>query len=172
MRMINILLLNGLSGVGKSTIARILKEKDPERYEIIRSYTTRKRRNVTDNDHIFISKPEIIRKMLNKKFVASTIIDNEIYCAFESQFKKDKINIYIVDDKGLLDVNNYFSKRKDVKIITMRILRDDLKNTASSLRKSRYSHFIPNSCKSIDSVIHNNENLYDTIEIIENLLIQ
>lgn len=167
--MINILLLNGLSGTGKSTIARILKEKDLEKYEIIRSYTTRKRRNINDNDHIFVSKPEIIRKMLNKKFVASTIINNEIYCAFEDQFKKDKINIYIVDDKGLLDVNNYFSKR-EAKITTMRILRDDLKNTASSLRRNRYSHFIPNTCKSIDHIIHNNENLYDTIEIIENLL--
>lgn len=169
--MFNILLLNGLSGTGKSTIARILKEKDPEKYKIIRSYTSRKRRNINDNDHIFVSKSEIIRKMLNKKFVASTIIDDEIYCAFEDQFEQKKINIYIVDDKGLLDVNNYFSKR-EAKIITMRILRDDSKNNVSNLRKSRYSLFIPNTCKSIDHIIHNNENLYDTIDIIENLLIQ
>lgn len=169
--MFNILLLNGLSGTGKSTIARILKEKDPEKYHIIKSYTTRKRRNINDNDHVFVKKSEMIKRMLNQNFVASTIIDDNIYCAFESQFKKDKINIYIVDDKGLLDVNNYFSKR-DAKTTTMRILRDDSKNNVSNLRKSRYSLFIPNTCKSIDHIIHNNENLYDTIDIIENLLIQ
>ena len=94
----NVLLLNGTSGVGKTTIAKKLVEMFPSKYNIIRSYTTRQRRDQHDDDHIFMKKSSLIIKMLNHPYVARTEIDNNIYCAFRDQFIPSIINIYIINE--------------------------------------------------------------------------
>lgn len=116
-----ILLLLGDSGCGKSTVAKYLLN-NYDNYYIIKSYTTRKKRDDQDNDHIFTDKETLLTMMFQKEYIASTIINNELYCAFRFQFIDDKICIYIVDDKGLLDVFNYF-RNTNVDIYPVRIQR-------------------------------------------------
>lgn len=97
-----VLLLVGESGVGKSTFARHLKEN--YNYNIVRSYTTRPKRDENDNDHIFISK-QMAKEMLNKEdIVAHTSINGEKYFTTVYDFRLDKPNVYIVDAKGVNDV--------------------------------------------------------------------
>ena len=102
-----VVLLLGDSGVGKTTIARALQRKYPY-INIVHSYTTRFKRSLYDNDHIFMRKHNLLYKMFHNKVVASTIIDGELYGSFPDQFRDDMINVYTVDDKGLLDVINYY----------------------------------------------------------------
>ena len=80
-----ILLLLGNSGCGKSTIARYL-EKNYDNYHIIKSYTTRAQRDSFDDDHIFIERDKLLRKIFKEEVVACTVIDNELYCSFAHQF--------------------------------------------------------------------------------------
>ena len=123
-----IFLIVGDSGVGKSTIVSNIKNK-LENVNIIKSYTTRPKRNEKDNDHIFIKNKNEIKD----EIIASTNINGYFYCTVKSQFQKGKINIYIVDDKGIVDTKNYF---KDFyKIITLHINRKNV--NVSEERKIR-----------------------------------
>ena len=84
-----IVLIVGDSGSGKSTIVRYV-EKNMENVNIIKSYTTRPKRNKYDNDHTFIKSVDEI----DGDIVASTEIDGYFYGASENQFKENKINLY------------------------------------------------------------------------------
>lgn len=110
-----IVLIVGDSGSGKSTIVRYV-EKNMDNVNIVKSYTTRPKRNKYDNDHTFIKSVDEIKGDI----VASTEIDGYFYGASENQFKENKINLYIVDDKGVVDVKNYF---KNKNILTVHINR-------------------------------------------------
>lgn len=110
-----IVLIVGDSGSGKSTIVRYV-EKNMDNVNIVKSYTTRPKRNKYDNDHTFIKSVDEI----DGDIVASTEIDGYFYGASENQFKENKINLYIVDDKGVVDVKNYF---KNKNILTVHINR-------------------------------------------------
>lgn len=110
-----IVLIVGDSGSGKSTIVKYV-EKNMDNVNIVKSYTTRPKRNKYDNDHTFIKSVDEI----DGDIVASTEIDGYFYGASENQFKKNKINLYIVDDKGVVDVKNYF---KNKNILTVHINR-------------------------------------------------
>ena len=137
----------GDSGSGKSTIADFLASHYPN-VNVVKSYTTRPRRSVNDNDHIFTKKRHLLYKMFNNKFVASTIIDNELYCAFPEQFDKKKINIYIVDDKGLLDSINYFGKEN---ILAIRLKRNNI-SVEDARMKRNLNKIVPDGCSNIKVV--------------------
>lgn len=145
-----VLLLVGDSGTGKTTIAKALYQ-DYDYFNIIKSYTTRFRRNIEDRDHIFIRKHNLLYKMFNEYFVASTIINGELYCAFPNQFKEDKINVYVVDDKGILDVVNYFDKKD---IIIVRIKRDNIEIDKERANRN-LNQVIPDNCPNINIVENN-----------------
>lgn len=157
-----ILLLLGESGCGKTTIAKSLFT-NYNNFHIIKSYTTRFRRHLRDNDHIFIRKSNLLYKMFNEKYVASTIINGEIYCSFPSQFVDDKICIYIVDDKGLLDVVNYFGIDS---VCAVRLQRNNI--DVDKERASRdLNQVIPDSCTNIN-VVTNNRTVDDCcLEILD-----
>lgn len=158
----NVLLINGTSGVGKTTIAKELEKRFPTKYNIVKSYTTRQPRNQKDDDHTFMKRSSLIIKMLNHQYVARTEIDNNIYCAFRNQFSDSKINIYIVDDWGVIDVLNSMKHSDTVKVI--RIIRENV--TVDKKRKQRFSSFLPNHCPHISKVCIN-DNIDDVIEEIE-----
>lgn len=145
-----ILLLLGDSGVGKTTIAKAL-QNNYSYFSIVKSYTTRFRRSIEDRDHIFIRKNNLLYKMFNEKFVASTIINNEIYCAFPNQFQDNVINIYTVDDKGALDVINYFNK-DDVLIV--RLKRDNIDIDKERANRNLNS-VISDNCPNVNIVENN-----------------
>lgn len=151
------IVINGESGSGKSYIAHKLVLADPEKYNLIRSYTSRPMRNVRDDDHIFKPKKFILTKMMNYQYVARSIIDDEIYCTFYHQFRHDRINLCILDDFGVLDILNHF-KAKQVRVV--RVKRDGIE--IPSDRRNRLYHFIPDDCPHIDRIVYNNDD-YDPL---------
>ena len=160
----NVLLINGTSGVGKTTIAKKLVKTNPTKYNIIKSYTTRKPRDKHDDDHTFMKRSSLIIKMLNHPYVARTEIDNNIYCAFRDQFIPLKINIYIVDDWGVVDVLNSMNHFDSIQVV--RIIRENV--NVDKKRKERFSSFLPNHCPHISKLIINN-NIDDVIKEIEDI---
>ena len=156
-----ILLLLGDSGSGKTTISKAL-QNNYNYFRIVKSYTTRFRRSINDRDHIFVRKHNLLYKTFNEDFVASTIINGELYCSFPDQFNENIINIYTVDDKGALDVINYFNK-EDVLIV--RLKRDNI--DIDKERASRdLNQVISDSCPNINIVENNMSIRHACLDII------
>lgn len=147
-----IVLIVGDSGSGKSSIVKSIANKMSD-INVIKSYTTRPRRNEFDNDHTFINSKEEIKD----EIVASTEINGYFYGASKSQFKENKINLYIVDDKGVMDVKKYFV---DEDILTVRINRNDKKIKIPAYRKNRE---IMKLGIKYDKEIDNNDHLLDAV---------
>lgn len=113
--MIKILCLVGESGSGKSTIAELLSKED--KYNYVQSYTTRKARSSNEAGHIFVDElvykkhKELDADINNQlKIIAETYFDGNYYWTVNTQFLKDKINVYVVDPKGVDDlrkINNF-----------------------------------------------------------------
>ena len=145
-----IVLIVGDSGSGKSTIIRYVAE-NMDNINIIKSYTTRPKRNEYDDDHTFIESVDEIKGDI----VASTEIDGCFYGASENQFKKDKINLYTVDDKGVVDVKNYF---KNENILTVHINRSNIEVPVN--RKNRR---IKKLDIEYDEEIYNDDDILDAV---------
>ena len=145
-----IVLIVGDSGSGKSTIIRYVAE-NMDNVNIIKSYTTRLKRNEYDDDHTFIDSVDEIKDDI----VASTEIDGCFYGASENQFKKDKINLYTVDDKGVVDVKNYF---KNENILTVHINRSNIEVPVN--RKNRN---IKKLDIEYDEEIYNDDDILDAV---------
>lgn len=145
-----ILLLLGQSGTGKTTISKALNN-NYHYFNLIKSYTTRFRRSIEDRDHIFIRKHNLLYKMFNEDVVASTVIDGELYCSFPNQFEENKINIYTVDDRGALNVINYFDKDE---VLIIRLRRDNI-DIEKERANRNLNEVIPDNCPNIN-IIENN----------------
>lgn len=145
-----IVLIVGDSGSGKSTIVKYV-EKNMDNVNIVKSYTTRPKRNKYDNDHTFIKSVDEI----DGDIVASTEIDGYFYGASENQFKENKINLYIVDDKGVVDVKNYF---KNKNILTVHINRLNIEVPVN--RKNRK---IKKLDIEYDEEIYNDDHILDAV---------
>lgn len=151
-----VLLLLGASGSGKSTVSKAL-QNNYNYFNIIKSYTTRFRRSIEDRDHIFIRKHNLLYKMFNEKFVASTIINNELYCSFPEQFQDNLINIYTVDDKGALDVINYFNQDD---VLLVRLKRNNIDIDKERANRD-LNEVIPDNCSNIH-LVENNMGVHHT----------
>ena len=156
-----ILLIMGQSGSGKTSISTAL-QNDYTYFNIIKSYTTRFRRSINDKDHIFIRKHNLLYKMFNEKFVASTIINGEVYCAFPNQFQENVINIYAVDDKGALDVINFYDKDD---ILIIRLKRDNIDIDKERAMRN-LNEIIPDNCPNINIVENNMDIHHACLDII------
>ena len=158
-----ILLLTGGSGTGKTTIAKAL-HNNYHCFNLIKSYTTRFRRNIEDRDHIFVRKHNLLYKMFNEPIVASTVINGELYTSFPNQFKDDYINVYIVDDKGIFDVVNTYDK-KDILIV--RLKRDNI-DVEKERAERDLKQIIPDNCPNIN-IVQNNMTIHHACSDIINL---
>lgn len=101
-----IVLIVGDFGVGKDTVADLLIKESLRRHDCVKfqkilSYTTRSPRFEGENTHMFCSKEDFFSF---NDILASTEIDNQYYGTRKSQFDKNKVNLYCVDDKGVKDV--------------------------------------------------------------------
>ena len=94
-----VLLVNGGSGVGKSTVVGMLCE-EWDCFEQVMSITSRKRRG-EDDDHVFMGRDEVKGLIESDEVVDWTEVGGELYCTTLGCFKEDKINVYIVDDEGV-----------------------------------------------------------------------
>ena len=94
-----VLLVNGGSGVGKSTVVGKLCE-EWDCFEQVMSITSRRRRG-EDDDHIFMERCEVEELIESGEVVDWTEVGGELYCTTLDCFREDKINVYIVDDEGV-----------------------------------------------------------------------
>ena len=117
-----VLLINGASGVGKSTIAEKLCEDN--NFYFIRSYTNRPPRTTDDQDHIYCSNQEASILLSGGDTVCSTMFGEYTYFTLEHQFINELINVYIVDDLGLLDFSNYSHNNGLIQWRSIRLKRD------------------------------------------------
>lgn len=89
-------LIVGRTASGKSTLGHKLEMAG---FNLVKSYTTREKRNDKDIDHIFISK-EKAKTFKNK--VATTDINSNHYFATAEQIEEN--DYYIVDPKGIYEL--------------------------------------------------------------------
>lgn len=148
-----IVLIVGDSGVGKSTIvSKILNKLD--NVNLVKSYTTREKRNVFDDDHIFINDMDEV----DGNIIASTIINGNFYGASDKQFYENMINLYIVDDKGVMDIKKYF---KNEIILTLKIERNPKNIKIPIERKNRK---IKKYNISYDEIIYNDYHIDNAVD--------
>lgn len=104
----SIVLLVGMSGTGKTTIAEYCE--NAYKLKSLQSYTTRPRRTPDEKGHTFITKEEYSR--LTDK-VAEVEYNGNFYCATAEQV--DNSDIYVIDPKGLQTfMQNYHGQRKPI----------------------------------------------------------
>ena len=110
-----VFLVIGRSGSGKDTLVNYMCQK----YGLkkLKSYTTRPPRQNEEDTHIFIS-PEDVQKYQDD-IIAYTKIGEFEYFATKSQLKD--INFYIIDPKGVQDLENISNLKEEFSFIKLLI---------------------------------------------------
>lgn len=124
-----ILLVCGESGTGKTTISQELCNQYPNSFYLIRSYTTRPRRDMYEYDHTFVNKIKMKYIFQKCDVVAHTEINNYCYCATKQQFSENWINVYTIDEKGRQEI---LEKMKGHDFCTILIKRDNIEDVEQS----------------------------------------
>lgn len=156
-----IVFLTGMSGSGKSTIAKELCKND--KYNLICSFTDRQKRNKDDTDHTFISPNHMDLIYDSDDIVAKTQINEHRYCSIYPQFVDDKINVYISDVKGINDTIKCFPQAN---IMSILIVRE--KCEADCIRAGRDIQ-IP-AREDVDFLINNNYKIESAVNTINALV--
>ena len=122
-----IFLLVGESSSGKDSLANML-EKDG--YKVLKSYSTRPKRENETNTHIFISSEEVCK--YKDEIIAYTKIGEYEYFSTMPQLLES--DIYIIDPNG---VEYLKSKTKDIDIVTIyiNVSEEERKYRALAIRK-------------------------------------
>ena len=114
-----IVLITGMSGVGKTTIAQNLCERYPNKFNFVFSYTDRPLRAKNEWGHTFIESAYMDLLLERGDIIAKSQIEEYRYCSIASQFDDEKINLYIVDVDGINDTISSFPNA-DIMIVLVR----------------------------------------------------
>lgn len=98
-----LVILFGPHGAGKKTLLNYIVKKYPNVFNEIISYTTKEKENneIEGKNYHFISIEEFTEKVLNGSIIEATEQDGDFYGSDISTFVKNKINIKILDEKGI-----------------------------------------------------------------------
>ena len=116
-------ILSSPSGAGKTTLVKLLSEKD--NFNISISHTTRKPRNkeVQDKDYYFVDEKEFKRLINNEEFLEYAKVFNNLYGTTRSpvinKLRNGENVIFDIDWQGADQIKN---KKLDYKLITFFIL--------------------------------------------------
>lgn len=138
----NLYLICGKSGSGKTYVADKLRNE--RGYSILKSYTTRKPRHESDDDHIYVSVSDYYATKETGEIAAATYFNHNFYCATRDQLSSS--DLYVIDKDGIeslkeLDGFNrnivviYIDTSEDVRMKNMRLRGD-----SSSKIGERLSH--------------------------------
>lgn len=97
-----IVCLVGASGVGKTTVARVLEKGLG--YNVIKSYTTRPKRTEDEYGHTFVDSGALDALMssdLKDEIIAHSRFKDYDYWAVRAQYKNREHSIYVVDPRGV-----------------------------------------------------------------------
>ena len=114
----------GRSGSGKDYLANEFAKLG---YKVIKSYTTRPKRNENEDTHIFITPEEA--KTFTDKVAETTINGYEYFATFEQVKNND---IYIIDPEGLKPLTKNINGREPIYIIYVYSDFDERKEKAIS----------------------------------------
>ena len=154
-----IILITGMSGAGKTSIAKNLCKRYPDKYNFVQSYTDRQKREKDEWGHTFVDSIEMESILTRSDVIAQTKIDKNRYCTIAEQFDDNKINLYTVDINGINDTMNAFPKAV---FMTILVRKNNIE--ADCVRVNR-DVSVP-ARDDVDFVIDNN----GTIEAAANLL--
>ena len=156
-----IILITGMSGSGKTTIAKELCKDD--RYNFVASYTDRPMREKNEFGHTFVKTNYMDIILEDEDIVAQTKISEYRYCATKEQFDENKINVYIVDSFGINDTINSFPHSD---MMTILIRRNDIE--VDCIREARDVH-VPIR-DDVDFVIDNDGKVDSAVTLIKILV--
>lgn len=151
----------GKSGVGKTMVINELS-KDFEHYNNIASFTTRPKREDETNgiEHTFVSDIDI---PCHRDMIAYTYFGGYHYWAVKQQVMPKVINLYAIDEVGLVELKKRFTSMYDIKAI--KIVRNDCDmDNIDKERKSRDDERIEINDTMYDAIIYNDGTKEDLIE--------
>lgn len=97
-------LIIGRSGSGKTELTEALAERIGAK--LVRSYTTRQKRDPNETNHIFAEKTDYFKAKKQGLVVAETFFSGNFYWAQTDQLENS--DIYVVDPKGEQDVRKAY----------------------------------------------------------------
>lgn len=147
-----IICIVGASGSGKTTASMILQKQFG--WNAIVSYTTRPMRQGEKNgvDHWFVKSSQVPDK---SKICAYTKFGGYEYWTEWNQFMTLFPCVYVIDEKGLIDLQSKESSPFPFTLITIKINRDNLSDIEEK-RKERDSERIQIPDEYYDYIINNN----------------
>lgn len=166
-----IICIVGPSGSGKTTASLILQKNFG--WKAIVSYTTRPmRKNETNGiDHWFVGKGKVPSK---DKMCAYTQFGGYEYWTEWTQFMELFPCVYVIDEKGLVNLRSKEQSPFPFSLITIKIKRDDTDNIDQS-RKDRDLERIHIPDELYDYIVLNNGSIQDleaTLESVATSIIQ
>ena len=172
------IIVTGVSGVGKSTIANLLTETTPHIKKILTA-TTREKRSEKD-EYFFKTKEEFINDINDDKFIEyEEVYEGVFYGIYRSELikgnEKGNIPILVLDVKGALKLKSILGKNcltifisGDVETIKQRLInRGDTKNIDARVERMKTELALS---KSFDYVVPNEDisecykNIYSIIK--------
>ncbi len=147
-----IICIVGASGSGKTTASMILQKHFG--WNAIVSYTTRPKRKgeINGKDHWFVKKDQVPPQ---NRMCAYTKFGGYEYWTEWNQFMTLFPSVYVIDEKGLIDLQSKESATFPFTLVTIKIKRDNLEGIDEK-RKERDDErlYIPDEL--YDYVINNN----------------
>lgn len=166
-----IICIVGASGSGKTLASMILKEQ--RKWNAIVSYTTRPMRNgeVNGLDHWFVAQDKMPDK---ERMCAYTQFGGYEYWTTWDQFSKNIPNVYVIDEKGLIDLQDKKASPSPFQLFTIKLRRNHLQSISEERkRRDKERIHIPNDA--YDYIIDNNgslERLRTTLYLTSQCIIQ
>lgn len=147
-----IICIVGASGSGKTTASMILQEQFG--WNAIVSYTTRPMRKGEKNgrDHWFVKADQVPPQ---NKMCAYTQFGGYEYWTEWNQFLTLFPSVYVIDEKGLVNLQSKESTPFPFTLVTLKIKRDNLEDI-DEMRKKRDNERINIPDELYDYVINNN----------------
>lgn len=147
-----IICIVGASGSGKTTASMILQEQFG--WNVIVSYTTRPMRagEINGKDHWFVEKDMVPPQ---SQMCAYTQFGGFEYWTEWEQFQTLSPNVYVIDEKGLIDLQSKKALIDHYSLVTIKINRSNL-HGIDEKRKKRDNERIYIPDESYDYVVENN----------------
>lgn len=138
--MSKLIILSGMSGVGKDTVAKILMQKNPKIVKV-KTCTTRKRRvelnGKLDNTYFYLNEKKFKQMIEKNQFLEWAYVHGKYYGSPIDQvqkiWKNNKLPLLVIDVQGLESVQKIYPEN----IVSIFIQYDPETNLVNRLKTTR-----------------------------------